>query len=140
MGGFILQKLALLILAIFTAPAFADCAMDGGRFITAGGSEKNTILVFFNGGIIRLEHEAWRPGNYGSRSIEQIDGTWVCNGKEISVVLYGKKYDAILKGIGVNPLGIDEDEQVLSFFESPDSSTQGDLLNGEVFYRDCLLE
>lgn len=133
-----LKIISAFLVLVSTNLVIADCQFDEGRYIPAGGSEHLTTLIFSSDSSIIFEHEQWSPGSYDNKEIQKDVGTWSCSGVDISVLLGDEKYLAKLQPIGGNPLGIDE--KALALYFSNTEKKVASIIDGEVFYKECLLE
>ena len=131
-------KIFTVIFGLISANiALAKCKLDLGRYVTAGGSEYLSTLIFSSNGGVLFEHEHWNPGGYEERVLNKTDGTWSCDDVDVSMTFDDKKYIATLKPVGFNPLGIQESKLIL--YVSDVEKTGSATISGEVFYKECLL-
>jgi hypothetical protein len=105
-----------------------------GSYSNLGGSEEYIQLNLKSDNRYVLKHETWAPGAYENRGKSEFHGLYSCDGN--SLVLTGNNISnqANLEKVGINPLGIDRNTEILKFDESSDLENK--FLSNEILYPD----
>jgi hypothetical protein len=93
-----------LIFLLFSFNAAADCAFKESNFTSEGSTEYLIIIVLIKDMSMKIQHEYWIPGSADMPQVNLIDGTWKCNGTNITL-MYGNLEDTgKYQVVGENPV------------------------------------